>query len=231
MIQFNLLPDVKQEFMHANRVKHTVLTFSILVSAIAVAAFVLLFVWDGVQKHTIGNLTNEYQAAKSQLVGIKGINGILTIQNQLNTLPQLDSQKPVVSRLFGFLSQITPTSVSISSLSSDFQKDTMTISGKAGSIADVNTFADTLKFTTYSKGSNPATSNAFTQVVLSSFGINPKTNTVSYTLTFNFDPVLFESSNQISQLNIPPEITTRSIYDQPKFTPSTSNTTNAAGTP
>ena len=216
MIQFNLLPDVKLEFVRVNRIKRMVLSISIIASTVSIILFGLLFSWDIIQKHSISSINQTYASAKSQLQSVPNLNSILTIQNQLQTLPSINSTKPVVSRLFGFLSQITPTTVSISSLDLDFSTNKFTIGGVAGSIADVNTFADTLKFTTFTTGSSAASQNAFTNVVLSSFSVS-QTST-SYSFSAQVNPALFISSNQISQLNIPPEITTRSIYDQPKFT-------------
>lgn len=43
MIQFNLLPDVKLEYIKANRAKHTVVVAASVTAAAALGIFILLF--------------------------------------------------------------------------------------------------------------------------------------------------------------------------------------------
>lgn len=44
MIEFNLLPAVKQEYIKVQRSKRMVITIALIVGAIAIAIFVVLFV-------------------------------------------------------------------------------------------------------------------------------------------------------------------------------------------
>lgn len=213
MTQVNLLPDIKQEFVKVNRTKRMAIAIAILVSIVLLIIFVLLLAWDGLQKKNLHDINHDISTNKSQLTGMSNLNKILTIQNQLSSLPALDSQKPVTSRLFSYLSQITPINVTISTLNADFGLHTMIITGNADSLTSVNVFADTLKFTTYSvSGQTNQTKPAFSSVVLSAFAVT--TNGTTYTLTFNFDPNLFSSSDKIT-LTVPTEVTTRSETDQP----------------
>jgi hypothetical protein len=212
MIQVNLLPDVKQEFVKVNRTKRMVIAVSALVASVLLLIFILLLTWDGLQKKNLNDIDSDITTNKSQLTGMTNLSKILTIQNQLTSLPALDAQKPVVSRLFNYLSQITPTSATISSFNVDFGAHTAIITGNADSLATINVFADTLKFTTYSTGGKTGQTLAFSDVVLSAFAV---TNTgTTYTLTFNYNPSLFDSSDQIT-LTVPTEVTTRSETDQP----------------
>jgi hypothetical protein len=95
MIQFNLLPDVKQQYIRAKRMKRTAIVVSFLVAASSVFVFVMLFLSVYVfQKKHIDNVNNDIQASVKTLKETPNLNKILTIQNQLNTLPSLHAQKP-----------------------------------------------------------------------------------------------------------------------------------------
>jgi hypothetical protein len=227
MIQFNLLPDIKQQFVKVNRTKRMVIAISILLSAVVVVMFILLLVWDGLQKKNLDDINNDIGTSKSQLTSTPNLSKILTIQNQLNSLPALYNQNPAVSQLFGYLTQITPTTATISQLNTDFTQHTLSISGNADNLGTVNIFADSLKFATFSiAGQSSQNTLAFSDVVLSSFAV---TDTgVTYTLTFTFNPDLFDVSDQVT-LTVPAEVTTRSVTQQPDlFKKSTTSSTGGA---
>lgn len=213
MIQFNLLPDVKQQFVKVSRTKRLVIAISILVSIVAIVLFILLLTWDGLQKKNLDDINNDISTNKSQLLSTPNLSKILTIQNQLNSLPALYKQNPVVSQLFNYITQITPTSATISELDVNFTQNTLSISGDANNLGTVDMFADTLKFATFTNVNQPGqTPLAFSSVVLATYAV---TNTgATYTLTFNFNPALFNVSDQVT-LTVPPEITTRSVTQQP----------------
>ena len=221
MIQFNLLPDVKLQYIKAERQKHLVVSISAVASVAAVTLLVvLLLIVDVWQKKSMSDLDHDISTASTQLQNTPALDKILTVQNQLNALSTLHNQKPVVSRLFGYLQQVTPAAVDIATLNIDYSQNALTITGTAKTIDDVNTFADTLKYATYGDASSSATqTNAFSSVVLSSFSRSDKSAT--YTINANFDPTIFsETSNVI--LTVPKKITTRSILDQPSIFNNTS---------
>jgi len=202
MIQFNLLPDVKQEFVKARRTNRLVTLVSIGVSGVSLFLLLLMLVTvDIVQKKSMSDLNGDITKYSHQLKAVPDLDKILTVQNQLNTLTGLHDQKVVSSRLFGYISQITPTQASISSLNIDFTAHTMTVNGEAPSIAVINTFTDTLKSTTYkTDAAGSQATKAFTSVVLSSFGRDSKGAT--YNITFNFDPAIFDSAHNVT-LTVP----------------------------
>lgn len=213
MIQFNLLPDVKLDYIKAERQKHLVVSISTIASIVAVSLFVILIVIVDVwQKKTMDDLNSDITSSSQQLQSTNSLNKILTVQNQLAALESLHNQKPVVSRLFSYLQQITPATITIATLNADFTQDTVTITGAASSIDDVNTFTDTLKFATYGTSATASQKNAFSNVVLASFSRSSKSAT--YTINLSFDPTIFsETSNVV--LTVPNKITTRSVIDQP----------------
>jgi hypothetical protein len=213
MIQFNLLPDVKLEYIKTERVKQLVVTLSFLASAAALALLIILVLTVDVwQKKSLHDVSADIKTTSKQLESTPDLSKILTVQNQLGQLTSLHDQKYVDSRLFGFLSQVTPTQATISNMTTDNTQNTMTISGDAPSLDVVNTFVDGLKFTKYRVDGSADSKNAFSNVVLSNFGRSNQGAT--YTITLAFDPGIFSNSNKVT-LNVPDIVTTRSVIEQP----------------
>lgn len=214
MIQFNLLPDIKIQYIRARRQKHLV----VLISGIAIAASVVVVVGlittaFVVQKKSIADLSRDIAAASSELKSTPDLTKTLTVQNQLKALPDLHKEKPMASRIFEYIAQATPSDASISRLLVDFNTQSISISGSATSLEVVNTYTDTLKFATYHTENDQKTEvQAFTNVVLTSFGRDSKG--ASYTITLAFDPVIFDNTQEVT-LTIPNKITTRSQTEQP----------------
>jgi len=128
-------------------------------------------------------------------------------------LPALYQARPATTELLPFVNQLTPATATISSLNVSFTADTGSIQGNADSLSTINTFVDTLKFTTYTTGSSKGT-NAFSNVVLSTFAVTTTPPGVSYTISFSYDPLIFNEANPAT-LSVPNIITTRSITQQP----------------
>jgi Tfp pilus assembly protein PilN len=225
MIQFNLLPDVKRDYIKAQRTKRMVIGISVLVTAAALALLVLLSMTVFVfQKQHMNHLSTDIAKYGKDLQSTSDLNKILTVQGQLRELPSLHEQKPEVNRLIPFVKQLTPAAASISSLNIDFAAHTMTITGSADSLQTVNQFVDTLKFTTYNQAG--ATPKAFSSVVLSTFGRADKG--ASYTINLGFAQDIFDNTKSVD-LTVPNIITTRSEIDKPGvlFEPVTNSNTKA----
>jgi len=213
MIQFNLLPDVKQEFMKAKRTKRLAIVLAGVIGGLALTIFIFLFlVVNVVQKKHLHDLNNDIQKYSKQLQDTPDLNKILTIQNQLNSLPALHGQKPVTSRLPNYLGKVTPAQANINKLHVDFTANNAQIVGVSDSLSTVNQFADTLKFTTFTTDASTKGKPAFSNVVLTSFSRD--NTTTNYQLSFNFDPAIFDDQNNIT-LTVPKTITTRSETEKP----------------
>lgn len=224
-IQFNLLPDVKLEYLKAERTRRVTVSVSVLVAVVALGLMLLLFSVTQIQKKHISDLSKDIKSDSQKLEGQKDLNKILTVQNQLNSLTALHDQKPAASRLFGYLSQIVPNQANSSSLTIDFTQHTITITGSADSLSTVNKFADTLKFTSYGVDGVQGSKPAFSNVVLTNFGRADKQ--ASYTINFVYDPTIFDIKQNVT-LQVPSLITTRSEVDRPAdlFVAQPSNTEN-----
>lgn len=219
MVQLNLLPDVKLEYVKAQRSRRLVLNISVLVTACSVALLVLLLLVDVAQKKHLSDLNHDIAKESTILQHEPQIAKVLTVQNQLESLTSLHAAKPAMSRLFdSYLNQITPAAVHITSLTVDFNVQTATITGTADSLSSVNKYVDTLKFTTYTTDKNASAAKAFSNVVLSSFGLNSGSQDTSqgatYSITLAFDKSIFDTT-QVVKLSVPNLITTRSELDQP----------------
>ncbi len=216
MIQINLLPDVKLQFIRAKRIQKLITLVTFLVTGSAVGIFVLLILTTGVfQSNQIKSLSDEITATSKDIADTPDLDSILTIQKQLITLPGLHEAKPDTKRLFTYLAQVTPAEVKLSNLTVDYEASSMEIKGNATLLLDINTFVDTLKFTKFKTTESSSEESAFSSVVLKSF---PKSenNGFSYEITLNFDPQIFSYLEKDLTLAVPNIVTTRSEIERPQ---------------
>lgn len=213
-IQFNLLPDVKMDYSRQQRAKHLIYTISMVVCVGVIAVVTVAFLSVNVlQKKLLDDAQTEIKENGQRLKSIPDLDKILTVQNQLNSLPNLHDKKHYTSRLFVFLPQVTPTSVHIGKLKMDTVASTLTITGTADKVESVNKFVDTLKFTSFVVGDDQATKKpAFSNVLLTK--IDRDDQKASYTVDTAFDPALFTGTKNVT-LVVPQSVTTRSVIDSP----------------
>lgn len=213
MIQFNLLPSVKLEYIKARRTKRLVMSIAIVAGLFSFAIFGLLFVnVNFLQTGHISNLTKEIEDNTNQLKSIEDIDKVLTVQNQLTELTALHEKKPAADRALTYISQVTPQKASTSQVSVDFEQQTISISGTTDSLVTVNKFADTLKFTKYVVDDSTDQINAFSDVVLANFSVSDDQTT--YQIDLKFNPEIFDNTKSI-KLSIPNIISTRSQTQKP----------------
>ncbi|HVO86108.1 MAG TPA: PilN domain-containing protein [Candidatus Binatia bacterium] len=206
-IQLNLLPDIKLEYNKAQRTKRLVLSVAFLASAISLGIFIVMFLTvDVVQRAQMNSAGKSVNQASAKLTSVPQVNQIITVQNQLNSLIQLHQSKHISSRIYTYLSQLTPTNVvTINKLDLDLTLNTMTISGKANSQSDVNAFVDTLKAATYTVNPGDKPKPAFSSVVESAFSIS--STGINYTINIQFDPVLFQNTYDEKGKPVTPTLT------------------------
>lgn len=222
MIQFNLLPDVKLQYIRATYRKRIIIFVSVIASIVFFAIFVLLFLFVRVnQTRHMSHLDKDIDSQVKVLKEKKDLDKILTVQNQLGSLPSLHGQKVFGSRLFDYFTQVTPAQASLNNVDVDFEAKTITLKGRADNIATVNKFVDTLKFTEFKlEGDNPKEGKAFSAVVLQSFGIaaaGGQTAETSFDISFIYDEAIFTNTakdgNAVANgvtLTVPKITTTRS---------------------
>ncbi len=213
MIQFNLLPDVKKEYMKAKRLKRLIFTASFVSSLVAIVIVLSMFsLVHLAQNKSIDDLTKDITAKKAEIEAIPNLIKILTVQNQDNSLTSLHEGNPYTSRIFDYLSVLTPADVSISQLDLNMVDSIIKIEGSASDFAAINQYADTIKFATYAVDGQTDII-AFTNVATE---LTRNQEKASYTLTFTFDPILFNNTKVIT-LVVPNKITTRSSIGAPSL--------------
>ena len=211
MIQFNLLPDVKLDYIKAQRTKRIVVLSSLIATTASLLLLVVLFAYvQKAQKDHINDITKDITTQSNKLKDTKDLNKILTIQNQLNSLPDLHKNKAVASRVFTYMQQVTPVQANIASLNIDFDLYSIKLVGTADSFATINKFSDTLKFATF-KNSKSDNGKPFTDVVTT---LTASDKNSSYTISFNYDKALF-FSDETPTLVVPNIISTRSETEKP----------------
>lgn len=220
MVQFNLLPDVKIEYIKANRFKRLVGLVSLLVAggSIALVSLLVFFVY-GVQGAQILKSNKDIQTSKDAINKQNqkvSIDKILTVQNQLNSLDALHANKPILSRAFSYLTKLVPTQAPISKLSiTTAASQTISIQGRTDTVESVNKFVDTLKFSLYKADASTEGVPAFSNVVLGSFSRDK--DGATYSISMEYNKVIFDVANDGIGLIVPRKTTTRSELERPIF--------------
>lgn len=149
MIQLNLLPDLKKEFLKAQKTKGFVIGISILITLGAAAVSALLFVYvTFVQQLQTNIVTGDIEKKAAELKAVPDVNKYLSIQNQLASLDALHSQKGQYSRLFSFMTSLNPgapNNISLSTLQLSTLDKAVVFNGSTASFESLNVFVDTLK--------------------------------------------------------------------------------------
>ena len=109
MIELNLLPDVKKEFIRAQRTRNTVISIAIIttIAAGVITAILATTVYIG-QAVAIKVQTDDIKKKANELKSKPEIDKYLTIQNQLKNLDQLHNGKYAYSRAFNYLQKVNP---------------------------------------------------------------------------------------------------------------------------
>jgi len=159
MIEINLVPDVKQELIKAQRVRASVISVAVLAGIVATGVVVLLAIWVfGVQTARSVILDNTITSESETLASVEDVNRTLTIQNQLSKLSEMHDNKTISSRIFDILTTINPSApnnVSITNLSLDMLTSTITIEGQAANgYPALEVFKKTISATTFRYSQN-----------------------------------------------------------------------------
>jgi hypothetical protein len=154
MIEINLVPDVKQELIKAQRVRASVVSISILVGMVAVGVVVVLAIWVFAVQTARSVLSDGTIKSESEkLAKVQDVSNTLTIQNQLSKLTAMHNEKSIDSRAFDVLATINPpapNTVSITNLSLDSGEKTITIEAQAvNGYPALDVFKKTINATTF----------------------------------------------------------------------------------
>ncbi len=201
MLQFNLLPDVKKEYVKSKRTKRLIISFSFLVSVVSLGIVALLFsVVQIAQKQHISDLTEDIVASEKRIQSVQDIDKMLTVQNQLSLLPSLHEDKPKTSRIFSYVKFLSPEKVKVSLLNFDAISGTIIMQGSADSIATVNKFVDNIKAARYRVEVLEGEAASELAIPFSQVGteLSSDNSLASFKLQMNFDPAIFNNTQEIS---------------------------------
>ncbi len=221
MIELNLLPDVKQEFVRTQRLKRTVVAGAILVSIVAIgltllAVFYVYVVQPGRDYLVDQDIKNKAADLKKD----KNLTRNLTIQNQLVTITQLHQQKGDFSRLFDYLKTLNPqepNNISISQATIDTAEGTISLEASAKDFPAVSVFQDTLNNAQLSyvdpNDSSQKKVPLFSDVQISEVGLGQDSSgaqVTSFKALLTYQPEAFSWDVSKPTVSVPNENTTPS---------------------
>ncbi|HWZ65532.1 MAG TPA: hypothetical protein VNX65_01905 [Patescibacteria group bacterium] len=226
MIQFNLLPDIKKEYIKAQETKLMVVSISTLVTIGSLGLTLLLYVYVFfIQQVQINLLTGDIKKKGDNLSSVPELSKYLTIQNQLASLPSLHAQKGYYMRLFDFLPTLNPgkpDDVKLSSLQMSVADKTISLTGTTGSFQSLNIFTDTLRnaVVSYQQGSAaPQSGKVFSSVYVQNSDLAHTANglVVSFAIRTIYSDYVFDTNNSGVSVSVPNIKTTQSITESPKL--------------
>jgi len=148
MIEINLIPDVKQELLKAERSRALVISGAIITCIIAGSAVALLAVYVyGVQLGRNILVDNAIKTGSEKLAKVEDLSKMLTIQNQIGKINELNATKTIDSRLFDVLSAVippAPNEVSVSLLRLDTEATTIRLEGQTNAYDSMEVFKKTI---------------------------------------------------------------------------------------
>ena len=205
MIAINLIPDVKQELLRAQRARTVVISVAIVASIIAAGVVTLLAIWVfAVQtvRQTVAD--DQIKKAYAQLQSNADLSKVLTIQNQLTKITDLNNAKHIDSRIFDVLAAILPASpnnIEVSDLGLDSTTNTITIQAQANNTYQaLEVFKKTVAGTTYTYNDGTTTQTETVASHISTSDISEGENAsgqkvLRFTLSFTYPDTLFLPSS------------------------------------
>ena len=203
MIEINLIPDVKQELIRAQRTRSFVVTTSIFigVGTLGLAALLAFYVFavQGV-RNTLAD--DAIEKGSAQLAEVEDLSKVLTIQNQLDKIQELNADKKIDSRVFEVLAAIlppAPNQVQVSDLSIDAEENLMVIEGQTPTFDTLEIFQKTIDgaVVTYAEDGEEVSLKLAEDITVSDFSYGQDTsgvNVLRFTLSFTYPSELFAAT-------------------------------------
>lgn len=225
MVQINLVPDVKLELINAQRHRNVVISVAVMSIIASVAVLIVLGIVIAGQTWNESRLTTKIKEADKEFRSIEDIDKTVTIQNQLTSIQSTHEQKIMSSRIFNLLAEAsakgTENSITMNSFVIDTELQTITLLAQTDTrgfeAAEVfrknidamriyylpaedkvpNEFTEEPKI----KDKDEQSQLIASEVTLSDLSYsqtgNDQQRTVSFRLTFTYDPILFDEEVDI----------------------------------
>lgn len=207
MIEINLLPDIKQEFIKAKKTRNMVISASIITGIVSLGLVVLLVVYlYGIQNIRSAIVDKSIIENEKKLEQTSDLANMLTLQSQLSSINQLHDQNGRSSRIFNLLAAINPVKpndVVFSNVKLYADEKTIRIDAQAANgFVAAEILKKTIKATTFSyDGQDRGQSNlvAKDEPVISdmSYGEDATGSKVlRFSISFVYDDAVFASTSK-----------------------------------
>lgn len=141
VFEVNLVPDVKRELLHKQRMRNFVIAICIFVAIGCGAVLLILGSIVGGQGIALVNQDADMKSKSEKILQFQNVNQILTLQDQLNKISGINENKKVLSRVFGVLDVILPDGddrVTMAELTVDLEGSTISFDGQADSASNID---------------------------------------------------------------------------------------------
>jgi len=228
MIELNLLPDVKLQYVHAQKSRMRAISIVSIGSIVAVGLVVLFAIYVyAVQPGRGYFIDKDIVKYNNELESITGLNDYLTIQQQLDALPELHAGKPIYSRIIGYLPILNPSPpnnmrVTQLRIDSDAGAEELTIQGQAPSYTAVTVFESTLKSALFNymldgEVQEPAILFSAVTVTDTSLGVDTNGNKIAnFTVTLKVNENVFAFDTTNASISVPNKDATKSAQNVPE---------------
>jgi hypothetical protein len=213
MIEINLVPDVKQELIKAQRVRASVISIAVVIGIAAVGVVVVLAFWVFAVQAARGVISdNTIKNESKKLSDVEGISDTLTIQNQLAKLSEMHDNKNIDSRLFDILTTINPSApnnVAITNVSLDSATTTIKIEAQAANgYPALDVFKKTINATNFEYSKDGEKQSVKLADAMSdsdrSYGEDASgAKVLRFTLTFTYPAELFARTSENATIVAP----------------------------
>lgn len=151
--EINLVPEVKRRMIKAMRFRNIALFVSIILAATAGGTVMIMAtIWEG-QNIAMSTQDTRLKNMSDKLNSYDSLGEFLTIQNQLNNIDEINTNRKVLSRVFSILSTILPSGpdvINISELAVDLPTNQIRFDAQAD--AKVSPYIDYRVLESFKKG-------------------------------------------------------------------------------
>ena len=226
MIELNLLPDVKKDFLKAQRTRNSVISGAIIITiaAAVITAILASTVYIG-QNAVIALQTKSVKEKNDKLKSQPEIEKYLTVQNQLKNIDALHSDKLLYSRAFTYIQALnpaTPNNIALSSIALKKEESLLELEGTVRNFEALTIFKTTLesaklKYETAGTEGSQET-QMFTTVSLLDAGLrsSDKGSVVGFKLQLVYPETIFQRETLNGKIEVPSEVTSDGDRNAPK---------------
>ncbi len=211
MIEINLIPDVKQELLRAQRARAVVISGSIITCIVAGAIVTLLALYVfGFQTVRSVIADQSIKDGNKTLSQVEDLSKMLTIQNQLSKINTLNADKKLDSRVFDVLAAIippAPNEVKFSKVTLNTEDKTISLEGQTRAYDSMEVFKKTVESSVvvYSLDGVETQVDLASEVNTTGVSYGEDGNgqkVLRFVLSFTYPPELFSAKNPVVTLKL-----------------------------